>query len=87
MFKRKAIREYVYDKVYDTSVAKKVITYIEIKSKYCKCEIYSLYKGEKEWFLLFKRQIIPIAPWKAKEILAKHDIDKYVEYFGEVTYA
>ena len=49
MFKRKAIREYVYDKVYDTSVAKKVITYIEIKSKYCKCEIYSLYKGEKEW--------------------------------------
>ena len=87
MFKKKPIREYIGEVVYDTSLAEEVIKYKAYNLLYHRCMKHTLYKGKNKWFLVYANSISIISERQAKEILIKHNLNKCIEYFGEVEYA
>ena len=81
--KERVVRKIIDGKLYDTSKAVKITSY-EIFSILLGVKITcTLYKGNEEWFEDMEGYIFPKTEAGAKKILAEHDVDKYIQYFGE----
>ena len=46
-------------------------------------ENVSLYRGNSKWFIELYGDITPVEDSWVKDILGKHNVDKYIELFGE----
>lgn len=82
-FNNKPVRKIINGKLYDTSKAEKVISFKHKSVWQYKETLYTLYKGKTEWFLENSGYIEMLTEDRAKELLVRYDIDKYIKYFGE----
>lgn len=89
---QRPVRKIIDGKMYDTSKAAHVfdlcLWHEEIPSYDFPIyrldgENVSLYRGNSKWFIELYGDIIPVEDFWVKDILGKHNVDKYIELFGE----
>lgn len=89
---QKPVRKIIDGKMYDTSKAAHVcdlcLWHEEIPAYdlpiYCLGgESVSLYRGKSKWFIELYGDITPVEDIWVKDTLGKHNVDKYIELFGE----
>ena len=89
---QKPVRKIIDGKMYDTSKSAHVcdlcLWHEEIPTYdfpiYSLCsESVSLYRGNSKWFIELYGDITPVEDFWVKDILGKHNVDKYIEIFGE----
>ena len=47
------------------------------------CSFHALYRGNSKWFIELYGDITPVEDIWVKDILGRHNVDKYIELFGE----
>lgn len=89
---QKPVRKIIDGKMYDTSKAAHIcdlcLWHEEMPDYdlpiYCLGgESVSLYRGKSKWFIELYGDITPVEDIWVKDILGKHNVDKYIELFGE----
>ena len=89
---KKSVRKIIDGKMYDTSKAAHIcdlcLGHEEMPDYdlpiYCLGgESVSLYRGKSKWFIELYGDITPVEDIWVKDTLGKHNVDKYIEIFGE----
>ena len=89
---QKPVRKIINGKMYDTSKAAHVCDLCLWREEmpdydlpiYCLGgESVSLYRGKSKWFIELYGDITPVEDIWVKDTLGKHNVDKYIEIFGE----
>ena len=89
---RRVLKAIIDDKLYDTSKAKEIGSVIlshEEIPKYNLSVCYLggreviIYKGNTEWYIAYCYELQPVSEEWVREKLGRHNVDKYIELFGE----
>ena len=89
---RRILKSIINGKLYDTSTAKEIGSVIlhhekipnyDLPVSYFGGQEVIIYRGNFEWFIAYFYVLQPVSEQWVKETLGKHNVDKYIELFGD----